>query len=110
MTGKARRGASQVIVGLLADRGGFPLQVGCFRGQPGRDLHDHPRGGGLPGRWRHRRARPWSPGAGMLSAANLAALDEARLRFIARGPHHLGPGRPSDPLSTGQGTPPLMAS
>ena len=80
MTGKARRGVSQVIVDLLVDRGGFPLQVGCFRGQPGRDLHDHPRGGGLPGRWRHRRARPWSPGAGMLSAANLAALDEARLR------------------------------
>lgn len=86
MTGKARRGASQVIVGLLVDRGGFPLQVGCFRGQPGRDLHDHPRGGRLPGRWRHRRARPWSPGAGMLSAINLAALDETKPRFIARGP------------------------
>lgn len=83
MTGKARRGASQVIVGLLADRGGFPLQVGCFRGQPGRDLHDHPRGGGLPGRWRHRRARPPSPGAGMLSASNLSPLDEAKPRFIA---------------------------
>lgn len=57
MTGKARRGATQIIVGLLVDRGGFPLQVGCFRGQPGRDHHYHPRGGGLPGRWRHRRAR-----------------------------------------------------
>ena len=45
----------------------------------------------------------------MLSASNLSPLDEARLRFIARGPHYLGPGRPSDPLSTGQG-PPLMAS
>ena len=57
MTGKARRGAFQIIVGLLVDRHGFPLQAGCFRGQPGRDHHYHPRGGGLPGRWRHRRAR-----------------------------------------------------
>ncbi|ERH17907.1 hypothetical protein HMPREF1549_02242 [Actinomyces johnsonii F0510] len=28
----------------------------------------------------------------MLSASNLSPLDEARLRFIAQGPHHLGPG------------------
>ena len=32
--------------------------------------------------------------ARMLSAANLAALDEARLRFIVRGPHHASPRRP----------------
>lgn len=88
MTGKARRGAPQVIVGLLVDRHGFPLQVGCFRGQPGRDLHDHPRGGSLPGRWRHRRARSGA-GTGMLSASSLSALDEEKLRFIASGPGDL---------------------
>ena len=31
MTGKARRGVPQVIVGLLVDRHGFPLQVGCWK-------------------------------------------------------------------------------
>ena len=54
---KDRRVDPQIIVGLLVDRAGFPLQVGCFRGQPGRDHHDHPHRGGLPGRPRHRRAR-----------------------------------------------------
>lgn len=36
--------------------------------------------------------------AGMLLTTNLTVLDEARLRFIARGPHHAGPGGPSSPL------------
>ena len=31
MTGKARRGVPQVIVGLLVDRHKFPLQVGCWK-------------------------------------------------------------------------------
>ena len=34
----------------------------------------------------------WSPGAGMLSAANLAALDEARLRFIVGARPTRAPG------------------
>ena len=31
-TGKERRVDPQVIVGLLVDRHGFPLQVGCWEG------------------------------------------------------------------------------
>ena len=32
MTAKERRVDPQVIVGLLVDRHGFPLQVGCWEG------------------------------------------------------------------------------
>ena len=32
VTGKERRVDPQVIVGLLVDRHGFPLQVGCWEG------------------------------------------------------------------------------
>ena len=32
MTAKERRADPQVIVGLLVDRHGFPLQVGCWEG------------------------------------------------------------------------------
>ena len=46
-----------------------------------------------------------SPGAGMLSAANLTALDDARLRFIAWGPHHPGPRRPGGALPLARGRP-----
>ena len=48
--GQLLMGIVLIIVGLLVDRHGFPLQAGCFRGQSGRDHHYHPRGGGLPGR------------------------------------------------------------
>ena len=41
----------------------------------------------------------------MLSAANLTALDEARLRFIARGPHHPGPGGSGGALPLGRRRP-----
>ena len=41
----------------------------------------------------------------MLSAANLTALDDARLRFIAWGPHHPGPRRPGGPLPLARGHP-----
>jgi transposase len=72
-----------VVHGLLVDRTGFPLEVGCFEGnttetntllpiitafQARHDLTDTP--------------MVIAADAGMLSASNLSALDEAGLGFI----------------------------
>ena len=88
---KERRVDPQVIVGLLVDRAGFPLQVGCWEGNKAEPTTI------IPIVEAFQAAHGIEDlvivaDAGMLSAANLAALDEARLRFIARGPHHPGPG------------------
>ena len=71
----------QIVVGLLVDRQGFPLEIGCFEGNKAetttlipivREFQD-----------RHGLAdMVVVADAGMLSAANLAALDDAGLRFI----------------------------
>ena len=88
---KERRVDPQVIVGLLVDRAGFPLQVGCWEGnmvetttivpiveafQAAHGIED----------------LVVVADAGMLSAANLAALDEARLRFIVGARTTRAPG------------------
>ena len=80
---KERRIDPQIVVGLLVDRTGFPLEVGCFEGNTAEtktlvpvitafaerhDLGDTP--------------MVIAADAGMLSAANLTALDEAGLGFI----------------------------
>ena len=71
----------QVVVGLLVDRGGFPLEVGCFEGNKAETATLLPI-------VREFQARHGIEGlvvvadAGMLSAANLKELDEAGLRFI----------------------------
>jgi len=80
---KERRIDPQIVVGLLVDRTGFPLEVGCFEGntaetntlvpiitafQGRHDLTDTP--------------MVIAADAGMLSASNLSALDEAGLGFI----------------------------
>ncbi|TGD83736.1 IS1634 family transposase [Mycolicibacterium sp. CH28] len=80
---KERRIDPQIVVGLLVDRTGFPLEVGCFEGntaetttlvpiitafQSRHDLGDTP--------------MVIAADAGMLSASNLTALDEAGLGFI----------------------------
>ena len=80
---KERRIDPQIVVGLLVDRTGFPLEVGCFEGntaetntlvpittafQARHDLTDTP--------------MVIAADAGMLSASNLSALDEAGLGFI----------------------------
>jgi transposase len=82
---KERRIDPQIVVGLLVDRTGFPLEVGCFEGnttetntllpiitafQARHDLTDTP--------------MVIAADAGMLSASNLSALDEAGLGFIRR--------------------------
>ena len=69
------------MVGLLVDRGGFPLEVGCFEGNKAETLTLLPI-------MRAFQARHGIEGlvvvadAGMLSAGNLKELDEAGLRFI----------------------------
>jgi hypothetical protein len=80
---KERRIDPQIVVGLLVDRTGFPLEIGCFEGNTAEtttlvpiitgfaDRHDL---GDTP--------MVIAADAGMLSASNLSALDEAGLGFI----------------------------
>ena len=78
---KERRIDPQVVVGLLVDRGGFPLQIGCFEGNKAETTTILPVVKAF-------QARHGIEGmvvvadAGMLSANNLRELDEAGLRFI----------------------------
>jgi hypothetical protein len=79
---KERRVGPQVVVGLLADRYGFPLEIGCFEGNQAEKLTILP----VIRQFQARHgleAMVVVADAGMLSAANLADLDEAGLGFIA---------------------------
>ena len=98
---KERRGDPQIIVGLLVDRAGFPLQVGCWEGNKAETTTI------IPIVEAFQAAHGIEDlvivaDAGMLSAANLTALDDARLRFIARGPTGPRPRRPGGPLPLGR--------
>lgn len=78
---KERRVDPQVVVGLLVDRNGFPLEIGCFEGNRAEKLTIVP----IVQQFidRHQLADlAVVADAGMLSAANLKAPDEADLRFI----------------------------
>ncbi|TWP31876.1 IS1634 family transposase [Leekyejoonella antrihumi] len=78
---KERRVDPQVVVGLLVDRNGFPLEIGCFEGNKAEKLTIVP----IVAQFieRHNLADlVVVADAGMLSATNLKALDEANLRFI----------------------------
>ena len=88
---KERRVDPQVIVGLLVDRAGFPLQVGCWEGNKAETTTI------VPIVEAFQAAHGIADlvvvaDAGMLSAANLAALDEARLRFIVGARTTRAPG------------------
>lgn len=80
---KERRVDPQIVVGLLVDRTGFPLEIGCYEGNAA-ETHT------IVPIVRQFQARHDLEGvemvvaadAGMLSAANLAALDRAGLKFI----------------------------
>ena len=102
---KDRRVDPQVIVGLLVDRHGFPLQVGCWEGNKAETTTI------IPIAEAFQAAHGIEDliivaDAGMLSAANLTALDDARLRFIV-GAAPPAPRRTWRPTSTGTGTPSL---
>ena len=78
---KERRVDPQIVVGLLVDRRGFPLEVGCFEGNKAETLTITP----IVKAFQERHGiadMVIVADAGMLSASNLTALDEAGLRFI----------------------------
>ncbi len=52
---KERRVDPQVVVGLLVDRRGFPLEIGCFEGNKAETLTIVPIVKAVPGPPRHRR-------------------------------------------------------
>jgi Transposase DDE domain len=78
---KERRIDPQVVVGLLVDRRGFPLEIGCFEGNKAEKHTILP----VIDQFRARHGIEnfaVVADAGMLSAANLAALDTAGCKFI----------------------------
>lgn len=78
---KERRVDPQVVVGLLVDRRGFPLEVGCFEGNKAESAKILPIVRQFQER-HHLADVAIVADAGMLSSSNLKALDEAGLRFI----------------------------
>jgi Transposase DDE domain len=78
---KERRVDPQIVVGLLVDRGGFPLEIGCFEGNKAETTTIIPIIQQFADR--HDLANMVVVAdAGMLSASNLRDLDEANLGFI----------------------------
>jgi len=78
---KERRIDPQIVVGLLVDRQGFPLEIGCFEGNKAEKHTILP----VISQFRARHGIEnfaVVADAGMLSAANLAALDAAGCKFI----------------------------
>jgi hypothetical protein len=78
---KERRVDPQIVVGLLVDRGGFPLEIGCFEGNHAETKTIVP----IVKQFADRHGLTDMvvvADAGMLSGKNLAALNDAQLRFI----------------------------
>ena len=78
---KERRVDPQIVVGLLVDRRGFPLEIGCFEGNRAETLTILP----IIKQFQERHDiadMVVVADAGMLSATNLGELDDAGLRFI----------------------------
>ena len=90
---KERRVDPQIVVGLLVDRTGFPLEIGCFEGAKAETHTIIPVIKAFQDR--HQVAdMVVAADAGMLSAKNLKELDDAGLRFIVgsrqtKAPHDL---------------------
>jgi hypothetical protein len=78
---KERRVDPQVVVGLLVDRHGFPLEIGCFEGNKAETLTIVPIVTAFTER-HHIEGMVVVADAGMLSASNLRDLDDAGLGFI----------------------------
>jgi Transposase DDE domain len=78
---KERRVDPQIVVGLLVDRRGFPLEIGCYEGNKAETLTIVP----IVKQFQQRHGLADMvvvADAGMLSSTNLRDLDEANLRFI----------------------------
>ena len=90
---KERRVDPQIVVGLLVDRSGHPLEIACFEGNKPETHTIIPVVKAFQDR--HGIAdMVVVADAGMLSTANLEAIDEAGLRFIVgsrvtKAPHDL---------------------
>ena len=88
---KERRVDPQIVVGLLVDRDGFPLEIGCFEGNHAETRTIVPIIKQF--QTRHNLAdMVVVADAGMLSTANLTALDEAELKFIVGSRQVKAPG------------------
>jgi hypothetical protein len=90
---KERRIDPQIVVGLLVDRTGFPLEIGCYDGNTAETTTIVP----IVTSFLQRHALAGTPmvvaaDAGMLSAANLKALDELGLSFIVGSRTTKAPG------------------
>jgi hypothetical protein len=80
---KERRVDPQIVVGLLVDRTGFPLEIGCYEGNTAETTTIVP----IVTGFLERNGLGGTPmvvaaDAGMLSASNLKALDELECSFI----------------------------
>jgi hypothetical protein len=80
---KERRVDPQIVVGLLVDRTGFPLEIGCYEGNTAETTTIVP----IITAFQQRHSLEGTPmvvaaDAGMLSASNLKDLDEMGLSFI----------------------------
>ena len=78
---KERRVDPQVVVGLLVDRAGFPLEIGCWEGNKAETTTIIPTIKAFQAR-HNLTDMVVVADAGMLSATNLKELHEAGLRFI----------------------------
>ncbi|MFD4295548.1 IS1634 family transposase [Rhodococcus sp. NPDC058532] len=90
---KERRVDPQIVVGLLVDRTGFPLEIGCFEGNKAETTTIVP----IVRQFQTRHdiagvEMVIAADAGMLSAANLKSLDEAGLKFIVGSRMTKAPG------------------
>lgn len=90
---KERRVDPQIVVGLLVDRTGFPLEVSCFEGNTAETTTIV----GIIEAYRARHDLAGVPmviaaDAGMLSWTNLKALDEAGCSFIVGSRMAKAPG------------------
>ncbi|PND54227.1 IS1634 family transposase, partial [Mycobacterium sp. ENV421] len=90
---KERRVDPQIVVGLLVDRTGFPLEIGCFEGNTAETTTIVP----IITSFLTRHNLAGTPmvvaaDAGMLSQSNLAALDEVKLSFIVGSRMTKAPG------------------
>lgn len=90
---KERRVDPQIVVGLLVDRTGFPLEIGCYEGNTAETTTIV----AIVSSFLERHGLDGTPlvvaaDAGMLSASNLAALDELGLSFIVGSRATKAPG------------------
>src|SRR5699024_6068967 len=89
-----RRVDPQIVVGLLVDRAGVPLDVGCYEGNTPDTATVIP----IVPQFHARHALADMvvvADAGMLSTSNLTALDEAGLPFIVGSRAVKAPGDPA---------------